>query len=194
MKNIQYDGSLTDDLKTLDKNFNPITYFKENINDFFLILLLIGMIILTNAISSLPLGSVVACYTYSFLQIHKRYCKARDKFYESKKDIKEKIDNLGIDLSERKKMHKVLKRSKVFEHVNIQEEMDRYIEDISSDIYYINSEDKIAALREVKSKLKYNDGNLSVTSTKLYKIEDNDLPRKNEMPVRQVLRLRNGAK
>lgn len=194
MKNIQYDGSLTDDLKTLGKNFNPISYFKDNINDFFLILLLIGMIILTNAISSLPLGSVVACYTYSFLQIHKRYCKARDKFYESKKDIKEKIDNLGIDLSERKKMHKVLKRSKVFEHVNIQEEMDRYIENISSDIYYINSEDKIAALREIKSCFKYNDGNLSVKSTELYKLDDNELPRKNEMPVRQVLKLRNGAK
>lgn len=193
MKNIQYDGSLTDDLKSLNDKFNVLTYFKDNKSELYLILLLVVMIIITNAISSLPLGSVIACYSWSFIQAHKRYTKARDKFYENKKEIKNKINNLGIELSERKKMHKVLKHSKVFENINIQEEMDRYIENITSDIYYINGEDKIAVLREVKSKLKYNDGDLSVKSTDLYKLDESDLPSKNKMPVKQVLKLRKGA-
>ncbi len=193
MKNIQYDGSLTDDLKSLNDKFNVLTYFKDNKSELYLILLLVVMIIITNAISSLPLGSVIACYSWSFIQAHKRYTKARDKFYENKKEIKNNINNLGIELSERKKMHKVLKHSKVFENINIQEEMDRYIENITSDIYYINGEDKIAVLREVKSKLKYNDGDLSVKSTDLYKLDESDLPSKNKMPVKQVLKLRKGA-
>lgn len=193
MKNIQYDGSLTDDLKSLNDKFNVLAYFKDNKSELCLILLLVVMIIITNAISSLSLGSVIACYSWSFIQAHKRYTKARDKFYENKKEIKNKINNLGIELSERKKMHKVLKHSKVFENINIQEEMDRYIENITSDIYYINSEDKIAALREVKSKLKYNDGDLTVKSTDLYKLDESDLPSKNKMPVKQVLKLRKGA-
>lgn len=192
MKNIHYKGSLSSDLKDVNKKFNISIYFSRNSQDFWLIPLLIVLMIITKAISNLNVSTIIACYSYSFLQIIKRYKKAKEEFNNEKKEIKEKFDKLGESLSERKKMRKMLKRAKVFESIDLQEEMDRYIEHITSDIYYINSEDKIALLREVKLIYSYKEQDMVVSSTDLYRVDDNELPPKPELPVKQVLKLKKG--
>lgn len=194
MEKIPYDGNLTNDIKRTQEKFNIITYLKENKSEILLMLIMFALMAFTKAVTSLSLPSVIACYSYNFYLAYKRYIDAKEKFSEKKRDAKMRIKDLGITLNERKKMRKVLKRAKVFETKNIQDEMNQYIEHITSDIYYINSEDKINVLREIKSRFKYADGDLSVYSSALYKLLDEEMPSKQDMPVRQVLKLRNGTK
>lgn len=194
MKKINYKGSLLKNFKKTEGNYNFITFLKKNKAEFWLLVLIIIMIIVTNLFSSLPLASIIACYAYSFMQLHKRYNEAKKDFYKEQDKIKDEINVLGEESLNEKKLYKALKRAKVFEHTNIKEEMDLYLEYITSDIYYINNEDKIAVLREVKSYTKYKGGCLAAKDISLYKLEGDEITNKKELPVRQVLKLRKDFK
>ncbi len=57
-------------------------------------------------------------------------------------------------------------------------------------MFYIDENDKIAILREVKSLYDYKDSDVKVTSTELFELETSEIPTKDKLPVKQVLRLK----
>ncbi len=67
-----------------------------------------------------------------------------------------------------------------------------FVEEITSNIYIVNKEAKIKALREIKEMITYGEDKKHITGTAtLYELEDEEMPKKSELPVKQVLRLRN---
>lgn len=69
-----------------------------------------------------------------------------------------------------------------------------FVEEITSDIYIVNKEAKIKVLREIKEMITYGEDKKHITGTAtLYELEDEEMPKKSELPVKQVLRLRNEA-
>lgn len=189
MKEVEYDGSLVSDIKGINRGYSFFDYLKENKAEKWLIVLLIVMICVTGLITHLNLPTLLACYTGSYINLYVRYKECKSEFNKKKKEKKKRIKNLSKVLSARKYIYPELKRAKIFEMKEVHDEMDNYIEIITSDVYYINDEDKIAVLREVKNSCLSKGLNMSVKKTKLYELEEDDLPRVENMPVRQVLRL-----
>lgn len=195
MKELEYNGSITDDFNSAqERKYNIFTHLKKEPSAGLEFLLIIKQIFISKAISKLNLGAITACYITTFIHMFKRFKKSKNDFLQRRMDIEDNINELGeISLNE-KRMYKVLSQSKTFEKKVTEELVNKYIDHISSDIYYIDNEDKIAVLRELKTFYRYKKSKTTATHTKLFKLDDDELPPRNQMPVRQVLKLKNETK
>ncbi len=193
LKNINYLGSLVEDLNTL-QNKNDISYFDiillkpSYILQFLLYLLTV--VFIKTVFKRFSFGTVLCLTSAQLMNIVTSLKEEKRGLKKRHKEVKQKVKEFARNISDDENIYKSIKHSVVFENIDKKEEMDRYIEFIISDVFYIDENDKIAILREVKSLYDYKDSDVKVTSTELFELETSEIPTKDKLPVKQVLRLK----
>ncbi len=180
MKKISYKGSLTDDLKIRKyRNQNSI---KEYIITLALVMLsfIILKCFLGYGSTSFLIPMFVAKYCLKVIDDHEK--KQTDAVFAH-----DRITFLAHTL---KSASETLEDTVVISSSEIEEGIDEYIELITSEIYYLDLEDKIQVLKEIKKIIKKKDGDATHKETELLKLEETDLESIPSIPVKQVLKLR----
>lgn len=214
MKKIKYNGSLTNDLDLInDRNQEPdnIGNFNLFIRTTWIILLAIIFLLalsgkLNPALISSLVSSITAITLTSSTNRHLRNSK-RFKKMNAKTQLHSLLYELAKkqkDLDMEKHLDNIYRIDDIIEAVVVEhspenttesittEDIEDYIREVTSDIYIINNAAKLKVLREIKNVMTITGSKRAVTgSATLYELEEDEIPRKEELPVKQVLRLRN---
>lgn len=215
MKEIKYRGCLTDDLEEInntDKDKDSFSLLYKLIIEIWIILIILLLLsgvlgkfnptVLSSFVSSITavtLTTTVRRNNKSAKEIRKMQTRGRvvsliPEISEYKRSFDDKVS-----------FESVYQIDDVLNAVVVQTPSDEtkendvsvadfsdYVEEITSDIYIVNKSAKIKVLREIKNILTYGDDKKHITgSSTLYELEDEEMPKKSELPVKQVLRLRN---
>lgn len=194
MKRINYVGSITEDLDILQNEEN-LSWFdviiEKPVYVFQFIVYLLSIVIIKSAFKRFSWATAIAITTSQPVAIVREINNDLKELKKKRKEVKQKVKEFAKTIQDDdENLYKAISHSVVLENIDKKEEIDRYIEYITSDIFYIDGEDKIAVLREVKAKYNYKDSDVTVSSTDLYQLEEEDIPPKDKLPVKQVLRLR----
>lgn len=213
MKDVYYDGSLKDDLELInneDELYHKLS-LRKKIHAAICVVCL-GIYVTAYALTKkffpwLSLYVVANNHNSSkWREVEEEQDKRKKKRKETKKKVKNFIEDLNPDLNEtdEKKCHVTdgyatydsLKDAIIVtsEEIKSAEEgyeyllYDEYIKVITSDIYFLDTKNKIRALRETK-KIAHNTSKyFKTTETKLELFEDKDFP--SPLPVEKKLELK----
>lgn len=215
MKEIKYRGCLTDDLEEInntDKDKDSFSLLYKLIIEIWIILII--LLLLSGVLGKFNptvLSSFVSSITAVTLTTTVRRNNKSAKEIR-KMQTRDRVVSLIPEISEYKRsfddtvsFESVYQIDDVLNAVVVQTPSDEtkendvsvadfsdYVEEITSDIYIVNKSAKIKVLREIKNILTYGDDKKHITgSSTLYELEDEEIPKKSELPVKQVLRLRN---
>lgn len=211
MKEIKYVGSLTDDLDEINgrnkDNEITSTLFKVFKSISLIVVILFIISVITGGLNPVILSSLTSSLTAITIT---RAARTNNFAARSLKrmQLKTQISSLAFELSKRADFKEEYYTENIEDAViikndersndesEIQEsDIDDYIKEITSDIYFLNKRDKIKVLREIKSVFYSKDYERTISAaTKLYELEENELPKQNKLPVKQVLKLRNDKK
>lgn len=194
MKRINYVGSITEDLDILQNEEN-LSWFdviiEKPVYIFQFIVYLLSIVIIKSAFKRFSWATAIAITTSQPVAIVREINNDLKELKKKRKEVKQKVKEFAKTIQDDdENLYKAISHSVVLENIDKKEEIDRYIEYITSDIFYIDGEDKIAVLREVKAKYNYKDSDVLMTSTDLYQLDDEDIPPKDKLPVKQVLKLK----
>lgn len=194
MKRINYVGSITEDLDILQNEEN-LSWFdviiEKPVYVFQFIVYLLSIVIIKSAFKRFSWATAIAITTSQPVAIVREINNDLKELKKKRKEVKQKVKEFAKTIQDDdENLYKAISHSVVLENIDKKEEIDRYIEYITSDIFYIDGEDKIAVLREVKAKYNYKDSDVLMTSTDLYQLDDEDIPPKDKLPVKQVLKLK----
>lgn len=194
MKRINYVGSITEDLDILQNEEN-LSWFdviiEKPVYVFQFIVYLLSIVIIKSAFKRFSWATAIAITTSQPVAIVREINNDLNALKKRRKEVKQKVSEFAKTIQDDdENLYKAISHSVVLENIDKKEEIDRYIEYITSDIFYIDGEDKIAVLREVKAKYNYKDSDVLMTSTDLYQLDDEDIPPKDKLPVKQVLKLK----
>lgn len=208
MKEIKYVGSLTDDLDEINgrnkDNEITSTLFKVFKSISLIVVILFIISVITGGLNPVILSSLASSLTAITIT---RAARTNNFAARNLKrmQLKTQISSLAFELSKRADFKEEYYTENIEDAViikndersndesEIQEsDIDDYIKEITSDIYFLNKRDKIKVLREIKSVFYSKDYERTISAaTKLYELEENELPKQNKLPVKQVLKLRN---
>lgn len=211
MKEIKYVGSLTDDLDEINgrnkDNEITSTLFKVFKSISLIVVILFIISVITGGLNPVILSSLTSSLTAITIT---RAARTNNFAARNLKrmQLKTQISSLAFELSKRADFKEEYYTENIEDAViikndersndesEIQEsDIDDYIKEITSDIYFLNKRDKIKVLREIKSVFYSKDYERTISAaTKLYELEENELPKQNKLPVKQVLKLRNDKK
>lgn len=211
MKEIKYVGSLTDDLDEINgrnkDNEITSTLFKVFKSISLIVVILFIISVITGGLNPVILSSLASSLTAITIT---RAARTNNFAARNLKrmQLKTQISSLAFELSKRADFKEEYYTENIEDAViikndersndesEIQEsDIDDYIKEITSDIYFLNKRDKIKVLREIKSVFYSKDYERTISAaTKLYELEENELPKQNKLPVKQVLKLRNDKK
>ncbi len=211
MKEIKYVGSLTDDLDEINgrnkDNEITSTLFKVFKSISLIVVILFIISVITGGLNPVILSSLTSSLTAITITR-----AARTNIFAArnlkKMQLKTQISSLAFELSKRADFKEEYYTENIEDAVIIkndersndeseihESDIDDYIKEITSDIYFLNKQDKIKVLREIKSVFYSKDYERTISAaTKLYELEENELPKQNKLPVKQVLKLRNDKK
>lgn len=215
MKEIKYRGCLTDDLeeindKSKDKDSLGLLY-KLIIEIWVILIVLLLLSGILGKFNPTILSSFVSSITAITLTTTVRRNNRTAKEIR-KMQTRDRVVSLVPEISEYKRglndtvsFENVYKIDDVLNAVVVPTPSDEpkenevsmsdisdFVEEITSDIYIVNKEAKIKVLREIKETITYGEDKKHITGTAtLYELEDEEMPKKSELPVKQVLRLRN---
>lgn len=194
MKRINYVGSITEDLDILQNEEN-LSWFdviiEKPVYIFQFIVYLLSIVIIKSAFKRFSWATAIAITTSQPVAIVREINNDLKELKKKRKEVKQKVKEFAKTIQDDdENLYKAISHSVVLENIDKKEEIDRYVEYITSDIFYIDGEDKIAVLREVKAKYNYKDSDVLMTSTDLYQLDDEDIPPKDKLPVKQVLKLK----
>ncbi|MCH5167634.1 MAG: hypothetical protein J1F35_07090 [Erysipelotrichales bacterium] len=214
MKNVDYDGSLKDDLELINNEDEEYSKLHKkhifNIAVTFIPLFLItvlSFVVKKAWIIAVSMPSINNSYISRDEEIKKAKKERKERRKKAKKRVKEFIPELIETLEDNKKSsfsktYDNIKDAVIIESTEVKErqiefatynfsdeDIDNYIKYIISDIYFLDAQDKIQVLRETKKVVKftaYNDA--YIKETKLDLFEDDDFP--PQLPVEKMLVLR----
>lgn len=194
MKRINYVGSITEDLDTLQNEEN-LSWFdviiEKPVYIFQFIVYLLSIVIIKTVFKRFGWATAIAITTSQPVAIVREINNDLNALKKRRKEVKQKVSEFAKTIQDDdENLYKAIRHSVILENIDKKEEIDSYIEYITSDIFYIDGDDKIAVLREVKAKYNYKDSDVAVSSTDLYQLDEEDIPPKDKLPVKQVLRLR----
>lgn len=194
MKQINYVGSITEDLDILQNEEN-LSWFdviiEKPVYIFQFIVYLLSIVIIKSAFKRFSWATAIAITTSQPVAIVREINNDLKELKKKRKEVKQKVKEFAKTIQDDdENLYKAISHSVVLENIDKKEEIDRYVEYITSDIFYIDGEDKIAVLREVKAKYNYKASDVLMTSTDLYQLDDEDIPPKDKLPVKQVLKLK----
>lgn len=191
MKKINYVGSLTEDLKTIQQNsrYTIIDFIKDKNN--WLSLGALGVFVILFIALATKNTTAVCFLTPQIIRVLSEFSDAKDKYKKKRKDAKKKLSEFSTELSENENLYEPLKNSVVLTDTKRDTDnlFSEYVDYVISNIYYINKKDQIVALREVKSTIS-DKRSSQLIETNLYQLEENELPPRSELPVKQVLKIR----
>ncbi|MCH5167636.1 MAG: hypothetical protein J1F35_07100 [Erysipelotrichales bacterium] len=218
MKDVNYEGSITEDIALVNDTDNSLKEIKKSksLN----IIFFAGGSIISYIVSTTFGVSVITDILWSFIFFGSILLAIRTKvknaFRKLAKEIAElHIKNFCFDLDNDKTNTKMLTETVSYENIKNatvvinsqssedaimdktflgimpnEEDFQEYIDIIISDIYFLDLNNRIRALREIKNIAKLNSKKeFGTENSKLQEFEPNDFPK--ELPVKQVLRLRN---
>lgn len=215
MKEIKYRGCLTDDLEEInntDKDKDSFSLLYKLIIEIWIILII--LLLLSGVLGKFNptvLSSFVSSITAVTLTTTVRRNNKSAKEIR-KMQTRDRVVSLIPEISEYKRsfddkvsFESVYQIDDVLNAVVVQTPCDEtkennvsvsdfsdYVDEITSDIYIVNKSAKIKVLREIKNILTFGDDKKHITgSSTLYELEDEEIPKKSELPVKQVLKLRN---
>lgn len=216
MKEIKYVGSLTDDLDEINgrnkDNEITSTLFKVFKSISLIVVILFIISVITGGLNPVILSSLTSSLTAITIT---RAARTNNFAARNLKrmQLKTQISSLAFELSKRadfkeeyyteniedaviiKNDERSNDESEIHESEIHESDIDDYIKEITSDIYFLSKHDKIKVLREIKSVFYSKDYERTISAaTKLYELEENELPKQNKLPVKQVLKLRNDKK
>lgn len=211
MKEIKYVGSLTDDLDEINgrnkDNEITSTLFKVFKSISLIVVILFIISVITGGLNPVILSSLTSSLTAITIT---RAARTNNFAARNLKrmQLKTQISSLAFELSKRADFKEEYYTENIEDAVIIkndersndeseihESDIDDYIKEITSDIYFLNKRDKIKVLREIKSVFYSKDYERTISAaTKLYELEENELPKQNKLPVKQVLKLRNDKK
>lgn len=211
MKEIKYVGSLTDDLDEINgrnkDNEITSTLFKVFKSISLIVVILFIISVITGGLNPVILSSLASSLTAITIT---RAARTNNFAARNLKrmQLKTQISSLAFELSKRADFKEEYYTENIEDAVIIkndersndeseihESDIDDYIKEITSDIYFLNKRDKIKVLREIKSVFYSKDYERTISAaTKLYELEENELPKQNKLPVKQVLKLRNDKK
>ncbi|MCX4249325.1 MAG: hypothetical protein OSJ65_06140 [Bacilli bacterium] len=209
MKKINYVGSLTKDIETIqnkeqEESTIPLVIKVFAVTIFFLTAMSICLHQFSSALI-VPISSTLSALACAkSISASKFFARER-----AKTDASLRIMNLALKISElerQESLEKIVESqysvidienavvlsesiSNPSENPFTKDDLSDYIEMVS-DIYFINDHDKIKILREVKKCIALgNDYNI-VHGSELFELEESEYPKKDKLPVKQVLKLR----
>ena len=210
MKKIKYNGSLTDDIRLINNHVDPnhVNHNKRKIS----LCLLIGfnaLCLVTSLITGVfaYLGLTVSMsslfftlYTNSRIRFNSNIVS--DRFYAMSRicelvlNFKDENGNIILPLEQvtyETMLNAVIVPQEEKEEDNNESSLDVdfeiFYQIITNDIYFLDSSNKIRALREIKKVLKFVSTNSTYThESELQFLEDKDLP--NPLPVKKALELK----
>lgn len=220
MKKVKYEGSLTDDLRFLRNNKTLKLPISKN---FFKILCIVFSVLTVTSVCGMLLGLVESTLLISLLPSISLLLITRSstsKFGISTKSLRIKtgfkIEDLSQELISFKQVKKKLSLDNIYTPEEIRDavvierdkfdpiykeytsytkaDLDAYLDTIISDIYFVNDQNKIAVLREIKEVFLINKKRKMTKCSTLYQLEAKEMPKENEMPVKQTLELRDNRK
>lgn len=211
MKKINYKGSLTDDLDTLN---NRNDEKDDSLETLFLIIKRLSIVVLVllflsalfGQVSPVVISSLCSSITAITLSSSVRNSRKSITRY-NKLHAESQIHSLLYELSKNKdylssdfyKLEDIINAAVIEQETNNDDkdknaslvDIEDYLDEITSDIYIVNKDAKIMVLREIKNIMTYGDNKRHVTgSSTLYELEGEEIPKREEMPVKHVLKLR----
>lgn len=209
MKKIKYKGSLTEDLKLINSNYED----DESLNGFLIFsralaaimfILFMLMVALRTINISLIASLITTITSMTIISSTRKMNMSNHEF--KKMNAKQNISSLIFELLKLKKDEEI-KKDSVYEIDDIvsavvipmedkkeditTDDVADYLDEITNDIYVVNKEAKIMVLREVKSVIKSEEKDKYVSGTAtLYELDEDDILKQGSLPVKHVLRLR----
>ncbi|MCH5167637.1 MAG: hypothetical protein J1F35_07105 [Erysipelotrichales bacterium] len=210
MKNIDYEGSLVDDIRVIQQQPDSYEDLEAKNKEGLIIVILVDLfwlIICFLARNIATFASLVSATTVIYAVhnssiMRKRTFKQTNRmniitkilqfvFRDKMKETKELFDSLTYDSLENAVLIEVEKTepNKDPKEGITSRDLDDYIRCITTDIYYLDINNQIKALREVKNVMCIPNTEVSFTKdAKLFEFEEQDYPEK--LPVEKVLELK----